>query len=371
MNEQPYFVLALEDRNRNLKPDAAEPTAVPPVPVIVADTTASDSLRQWFLAARDTVPPTLQRIHALSSRRVELRFGEPVHFGTDSTAWVLRDSLRNVAVPLHGVYTIPSEGQQVYVLTDSLTAGEIYRLRFGGVVDTVGNVLREQRASFTASAEPDTVKLRVLGFLPDSALTNDAGTIGLAPGDSFGVRFNEPVESGLFNRIVALTDTSGAALPYQTEPWQGAAYLLSPTPPVAPGTLMEVHVNGPAFGGPDTTYTHTFRYLPQRLLGELSGYIAAPDATASVIVEIYAPGSEQPEVQRIPAASASRFLFSNLPEGQYRLRAFIDENGNGEWDPGHVIPYEPAERIAWGTDSLRVRARWEYEMPDTLRIPAR
>ncbi|HET6567794.1 MAG TPA: Ig-like domain-containing protein [Rhodothermales bacterium] len=372
LNEQPYFVLALEDRNRNRKPDVAEPVAVPPAPVVIADTTVSDSLRRWFLAVLDTVPPALQRIQALSGRRIELRFDEPVHLSAvDSTAWVLRDSLRDTPVPLRGVYTIPSERQQVYVLTDSLAAGAVYRLRLGGVADTVGNVLPEQFASFTASDQPDTVKLRFLGFLPDSARTNDAGSIGLAPGDSFGVRFNEPVESERLNRIVALTDTSGAAMPYQLETWQGAAYLFSPDPPVAPGTLMELHVNSPAFGGPDTTYTRTFRYLPQRLLGELSGYIAAPDATASVIVELYPPGSEHPETQRIPAAPSSRFLFSNLPEGSYRLRAFIDENGNGTWDSGRIIPYEPAERLAWSTDSLRVRARWESEMPDTLRIPTR
>ena len=36
LNEQPYFVVALQDRNRNLRPDANEPFAVPPHPAIEA-----------------------------------------------------------------------------------------------------------------------------------------------------------------------------------------------------------------------------------------------------------------------------------------------------------------------------------------------
>ena len=70
----------------------------------------------------------------------------------------------------------------------------------------------------------------------------------------------------------------------------------------------------------------------------------------------------------VAADDEGNFLFSGLPAGEYRLRAFADENSNGRWDPGLLLPYTPGEGITWRSEPSRVRARWETAVPDTMHI---
>lgn len=95
---------------------------------------------------------------------------------------------------------------------------------------------------------------------------------------------------------------------------------------------------------------------------------------ARIVIELY------PSVDPLPAKAITSvqpdntgvFLFSGLPDkAQYRFRAFIDDNDNGKWDGGQLIPYEGAEPVTWYSDSLQVRARWEQTLSDTLKIQRR
>lgn len=371
LNEQPYFVVAVQDQNRNRIPDPTEPRGVPPVPVIVADTSTSKPIHRWVLAAADTTPPVVQRARPLSNRRLEIRFNEPVSVASaDPELWVVEDSVRNVTVPVQSVYALPASPQQVYLVAEELLPESTYRIRPGGVVDSAGNTVREQLTSFTGISQPDTVRTRFLGFVPDTTdVVEDIYT--LRPGQPFGVRFNEPPDTTLLRQAVTLTDTSGTPLAYTLSTRDGTAYFLTPTPPAAPEHPVQVRVNAQVLGDADTVFVRTFRPLSPRELGELSGYIAAPDATGTVVVELYSAGAEtRTAIQQVPAGTTSRFIFSSLPEGHgYRLRAFLDHDGDTYWDPGRISPYQPAEPLVWSGDSLRVRARWEEELSDTLRIP--
>ncbi len=49
----------------------------------------------------------------------------------------------------------------------------------------------------------------------------------------------------------------------------------------------------------------------------------------------------------------------NLPEGKYRLTGFIDLNSNDFRDLGQAFPYQFAEPIAFYSDTINVRARFE------------
>ena len=44
------------------------------------------------------------------------------------------------------------------------------------------------------------------------------------------------------------------------------------------------------------------------------------------------------------------------------MPAFVDRNGNGVWDGGRLVPYEPPEPIRWLDEPVRVRARWDTEV---------
>jgi len=86
-------------------------------------------------------------------------------------------------------------------------------------------------------------------------------------------------------------------------------------------------------------------------------------------VELVPPAGSVEPVHRARVDASGRFLFEGLPGGRrYRIRAFVDENGDGLWTAGRPAPWLAAEPLTWLEPVPPVRARWETTIPDTLRI---
>ena len=370
LNEQPYFVLALQDLNRNRLPDPLEPYAIPSKAVIWADSTVSSVEQRWIVTRQDTIPPEVQRIRALSNRRFAARFSESIQLTTtNAEAWSLQDSLTNRSIPIHSVYTLPTDTRQVILLTDTLVARS-HRLRFGTVADSSGNIIRPEGYYFSPSEDADTLQLRFTGFIPEIRDPNEEGHYVLFPGEMPGIQVNQTVADSLLQRIIVAQDTMGQSRPVLTSSANGTSYLFSFTPPLQPGEIVRISADGQYLSAPDTLYIRTFQYIPDTELGELSGIVTAPDTTNLVVLELYPTDTLlRPQRRTTEADAAGKFIFVNLPEGSYRLRAFVDANQNGQWDGGTIRPYQQAEIILWSTDPLPpVRARWNTAVKDTLRI---
>lgn len=54
-------------------------------------------------------------------------------------------------------------------------------------------------------------------------------------------------------------------------------------------------------------------------------------------------------------------MFALLRPGNYRLRIIIDENANGQWDPGDHLTRTLPEEVLYYRDTIMVRANWEVE----------
>ncbi len=64
------------------------------------------------------------------------------------------------------------------------------------------------------------------------------------------------------------------------------------------------------------------------------------------------------------AVNTPRLTARNIPPSEYQLRAIIDSNGNGKWDPGNILRGIEPERIVYytasnGKPSFPIRANWE------------
>lgn len=365
--EAPFFVLAVQDRNRNRRPDAGEGVAVPPLPVLQADTARAVATLRWLVAVQDTIPPMLRQVQALSSRRLALRFDDPVRLATVvPDGWLLEDSVAGQPVPVRALYTLSEGPREVYALTDSLRAG-IHHLTPAGIVDSSGNRLAATTARFTVSATADTMRLRFQRFLPDPVPGQPlSDRVLLAPADALGVRFNQAVDPELLRQVVAVEDSLGQTLTFTPRTDDGSGYWLDPVPPLAAGQVVRLHVRNRALGLNDTTFTQTYERRTARQLGELSGVVAAPEA-GPVVVELYTTPARR-LLHTATLEQAGRFVFRELPEGTYRLRTYLDRNASTRWDGGRLTPWQAAEPLAWSADTLRVRPRWENTLPDTLRI---
>lgn len=380
LNEQPYFVIALRDRNRNRQPDPEETYAVPPRPALAADTAAVEDTLRWVTGAHDTIPPEVVRVQPRSQSRFALRFDEPVRLTTPAPDdWTLRDSLADAPRAVEAVYQRTGNWEEVLVRTEALRAEpHLLRPPSGAVADTSGNEFQSTNLSFTPPETSDTLQTRFQGFVPEGLVADSAGARFLLPGLLPGVRFNQPVDSTQLHQLVTMEGPEGSPRAFAAQTSDGTTYRLQPSTPLRPAETVRVTVDGQPFGRPDTVFARTFRRVSNDQLGELSGTVAA-DTTGPFVVELYAAdrAAALPEengfgtlpLRSTRAGENGDFLFAELPEGTYRFRAFLDRDGDGQWDPGQIVPYRPAEPITWSTRELRVRPRWETALEDPLRIP--
>ena len=184
-------------------------------------------------------------------------------------------------------------------------------------------------------------------------------------------------------------------------------------------------VAGDVFAQADTTYQRRFRRVTRRALGALAGRVRVADTTrggalsgtrspgdttalrlppvrpgqetadtlavpvrdttrpptsqsrldsvfysGNVVIELTTVQSSLPvEPRRVTTPAGSTFAFEELPDGQFRFRAYLDRNGNEQWDIGQIAPYVPAEPVIWLQEPVEARPRWTTELPAPLRIP--
>jgi len=408
LREQDYYVVALRDNNRNRRPDASEPYAVPPRGALPADSDSTEIPVPWLLTQADTTGPQFQQVTPLSRRRLRLSFTEPVRPGSPQTAdWALRDSVADTPVAVRSVYRSPRRDDALIVRTAPMdSTRHTLPLSPELVVDTLGQEVRPDTARFRAAARADTMRTRFQTFLPEDLPSDSLGTRSLLPGVRPGVRFNQVPDSSTLRSILAVRDTAGRSREYEVRPGTGPDLRLQLRPPLRPDEIAEVAVTPRA--GPDTTYRRRFRRVANRVLGALEGRAVLTDTTyetglavrprpgpldsraegdalraaptdraesdslasGPIVVEIDATESPipvEPRRQRVPPGST--FVFETLPEGSFRFRAFQDRNGNGRWDGGRIQPFVPAEPITWSERTTDSRPRWTNVLPAALRVP--
>ncbi len=432
MREGRYYVVALRDNNRNRQPDAGEPFAVPPRLALRADSGAAAVPVPWLLARSDTTAPRLQQVRPVSRRRFRVNFDEPVRLQTRAPeAWAPQDSVRGTRVEVQSVYAVPNRASAVVVRTAPMRDAR-YRLPLarGVVADTLGQPLVPDTARFQAATRADTTRTRVRGFLPavPTAVGRDStGAHPLLPGVQPGVRFNQAPDSAQLRRGISARDTTGESRAFSLATKDGTAYRLQFDSPLAPGRYVDVMVAGEAFARADTTYQRRFRRVTNRVLGALAGRVrvadtvregalsgdrppgdttalllppsltdrdeadtlavppfdssaAPPDSRRDRVDSLFYGGpvaigltideSSLPvEPRRLTTPPGSTFAFEELPDGQYRFRAYLDRNENGQWDAGQIQPYVPAEPVTWLREPVEARPRWTTELPSPLRIP--
>ena len=77
-------------------------------------------------------------------------------------------------------------------------------------------------------------------------------------------------------------------------------------------------------------------------------------------------------VREIFNPSSKTVYFNNLQPGTYKLRAIVDSNGNGKWDPGNYKLQSVPERVIYfvpkdGNIEMQLRANFDREETFTIK----
>lgn len=355
VREGEYYVILLQDANRNRRPDPGERFAVPPHPAIHAavDTTAPRAV--WVVGRLDTLSPAIDRVRAISSTRLSVRFSEAIMMPQQSTdRWKLSDSASGIARTVRQVYARMYDPYMLFLETDSLDDRTWSLSPDTMLSDSSGNSIVSEKIYFSGRARADTMQLRFLGEVPEVYTAE----IGLSPRDYAGLEFSRPVPDSIMSQIVQVADSLGETVPFSAATANGTLYTLDID--FSTGDYAKVSVSLA-----DVRFAQVYRRLAEGDLGSLSGVVMP--GGADVIVELL------PEVASRPYAltradDKGAFLFDGLPAKTYLIRSFLDRNGNSRWDPGAVMPFMAAEPIAWLSEPLTVRPRWDTSAGDTLRL---
>ena len=394
MREQNYFVVGVQDANRNRRPDPQEATAAPPRLALPADSAASDVPVPWLLAQVDTVGPSPQQIRASSNQRLILPFNEPVRLHRATDRWVVRDSVSGARVPVDAVYRAPTTRSEIVLRTGTMQPRRHrVQLPAATVTDTLGTPAAPDTLGVLPSDTPDTLRTRLRAYLPPPSTADTAG-IPLLPGVRPGLRFTQPPDTARLRQAVTAQDTLGQARNVALTPETGTIYRLTLDPPLASGEVVTVGLSPGSFAGSDAMTTQRYRRVSNRRLGGLEGQVVLdtvtvrgdttqlrppdtsrasrlvrPDSIPPFVVELRPARTPFPmEPRRIEVDADSTFLFESLPDGRFRFRAFLDRNRNGRWDPGRLVPYQPAEPLTWIAQPVESRPRWTNVLPEPLRI---
>jgi uncharacterized protein (DUF2141 family) len=361
LSSQPYFILAVQDRNGNRRPDNQEVIALPPVLTIVADSAGQKTEYPWVATRLDTVAPEIRRVEALDAQTVSIRFSEDVRLpdDTEALAWVITDSLRDRRITTQYVYQLPEDTRQILVQTARLSPGA-YTLKPGIVRDSTGNWASRAVKTFRLAsvAEPDAAEFR--SFIPPV----DEPAPRVHPSLGAGVLFSRPVSEEDARDRIQVLDTAGVALEYSVQSPDGVRQMLT-VPAAADGRPFRVMVVRDTEVEADSSVVREFSFLAPRDLGAIVGVVEGVTTDSTVFVDaVTAPSG--PIVSSSAVTTSGAFAIDSLRVGSYTLRVRRDDNRNGKWDGGKLIPFEIAEPLFWRADSIRVRARWDTDI-DTLR----
>lgn len=356
LRDTPFFVVAVDDRNRNRRADPGEAFGAPPqravVPVAPGD--GEPPIVALYLTRVDTLGPEPLRVRPRSHQRVAVRFTEPVVLAqTDAAAFALTDLEAQHPVTILAVY--PDEDPNQIVLQTAPMRRAEHRLDLArpvAVRDTADNPASPGQLTFLPAQEPDDEPARMLGFEPPGLDTLRT----LRPGEHAVVRFSRPPAAPAADERIRIHGIHGEPLAATIASTDGVRFTVRPDSP----HTFQVRVHQP-----DSVYVMWYRPLPQDSLGSVAGTIVGAPQGATVHLEAIAPDGYR--VQTVAAEDGS-FSFPALPTGTYRVRAFADTSDTGRWDGGLLAPYRPPAPLRVLED-VRVRARWEVELDPIVLDP--
>ncbi len=443
LREEPYYVIAVDDRNRSRMPDPGEDFAVPPAAVLYAESdpeaspvpddpvdpaaaeepasepatepgptngapTHADTLERrmpaeelpdlatppasdpadqpWLLTDIDTIPPEIQRARARARNYLQVRFTERVRLTDRSPdGWTIISEETGDTFTVEEVYMHPDSDREVNVLTEELRTGD-YLITPHGVEDRRENPAVEDAAPFEIPEETGTLPdLRFEEITPEPLQDDPPETQEeqdtedspppvevLEPEVYPTLRFNRPPPEGELLERIAAEDAEGTARSVNPHTENGTVYELRFDPPLAYGEEVALTFDPRGWSEEaDSLLTLNLQRISRDELGSISGTVSAEDEEAPIVVELFR--MEEDELERpyrtLTAEEDGSFSFENLPESTYRIRTFVDRNGNGRWDGGAIVPYTPPEPVRWVQGTEEVRARWDTVIDEPIDIP--
>jgi hypothetical protein len=364
-----YRVFAVVDQDEDfLYTPTVDIIGIASKDIVLSSESMSSSHVDFMLFQEDTSRSVIQSLSPLGTGIVSLRLNHPLrgntyfegHGNADSVRSHIRisDSL-GVAVPIRDAYVNTNDLSEIRILVDSQNANMNYTLEIFNVVDQKGDTLRSDKFSFHFDAEhvPKThVELTAPPVKTDPVLPNDV----------FSFRLDNGVRRNLFEKYFLMTDSASRPVRGVFR-WQNSSAVTF-YPAALFGDRMAYQIalrtdsimdwSGQTVS--DTAMRWHFTSFKTDSLGTVSGIITDEDSSRSGAFVLTCHSLNQASREyKTEIAKPGRFVINYVIPGKYDLIAYRDEDGNGKYSNGRVIPITFSERFTSYSDTVAVRPNWE------------
>jgi uncharacterized protein (DUF2141 family) len=356
-----YRIYALDDQDGNrLYTLQTDRIGIPFANVVLTSGKISRENINFTLVSEDTTAPQIVRARSLNNTKVGISFNEELDPQQNFTVEIT-DSVNGMPLSVFAQEIDETDRDRLIVYTASQQETQ-YIVTLLSVKDVAGNYTTEEMisVSFKGATEEDTTTTKLIQTAPannqrniryDSRIeltfSHPADTNSLKPGfqlynqDSLAVAghwnfFNLRIPYFIPDSIFHKGETSYYTLDLANIP----------------------SVYGNAFG--DSTFSYQFTTWDWADLGDISGTVRTENSNWKKAIVEANPFKGQEQYFMLVNTNEP-YQISYLPEGFYRVKAMVDINENGKYDPGQTLPFEFAEPFLIYPDTVKVRKRWTTE----------
>ncbi|MEZ5359251.1 MAG: Ig-like domain-containing protein [Candidatus Zixiibacteriota bacterium] len=364
---QPYYLVAFDDANKNRRINPGKELIGLPSQAIVLDSADADisdlSIR---LSQVSTTPFAIRALTLNQNNLIKLKLTKPIDEQTAqefcpgfTLVSAIGDTLYNSAYTTTSGYPT---GDFLFIPEGKFDTLEYtFSANIKTLFPTASDSLCLISYSFTPKPKPDEAAPVLSYIMPADSAHN------IYPDSLIRLRFDEPVVFANASEILKIVDnddtinvTTEQVSPFEfsgksnTSLSYGHEYILS-----IDGTMISDRVGNRYT---DSTIAITFFTIGADTLGTISGGIqyVTPQNVISPVHLTFNPTSGGEAKSIILDKGQIEFLIDLLP-GYYTISGYKDNNTNGSYDYGSILPYQTAEPFAAPADTFRVRSRFVTE----------
>lgn len=324
LREGKYQVIFVDDRNRNKIWDTKSETAQPfSKQFINLKKAGKDSLDVIYITQKDTLAPKLQGVGMFSSNRIRLRFNENIKVQSNTELNFL-DSLGNNFTRGYPLYVDLKDPFVLFVQSEQpLNETSLYSIKSDGISDIAGNEAVLEEIVFNGSSQEDTTLQRIVEHKTEQ---------GVYPKQSIKVVYAEPINNPAVLDSIVVVEGDVSFNDWPNLRIEDNILFIEPQDSWIEGLDYQFLVWNPA--------TQRRKLLEPEIwdnseLGEIEINISNVDSTEQFKFSLV----NEDISFSIDSTLTNTISISNLAPVSYKLTVFKDENMNGIWDSGSIIPY--------------------------------
>lgn len=328
LSEGMYKAFYVNDLNQNRIWDQGRESAQP-FHKEIYELAQDDSLDTGtiYISMPDTVAPKVDGVGLLSEIRLRLRLSEEVQLNEESE-FILTDTLGNEFTRAIPLYTSEQDATVLFAQTfDALPDTMEFLMEANSITDDAENPLQVEVAPFIGSAQEDTTALQTI--------SHNSGS-GLFPDEPLEVTYSRFInDDSVVDSLIVL---EGDVVQTDWQPLEVDNHILRIMPKERweQGIRYQFRVWNPWTQEREMIEPD---FWQRNQLGGVELTVENSDSTVTSYLNL----TDSAESVRIDTTFTNFIFIDNLPPLTYRARIFEDENGNGRWNPGSVLPFSAPE----------------------------